>query len=164
MSPKENVIYVERDGDPIGVFYEYEDANEAVKDYLVKYGKISPKIAQEAIDNYETDDYMVYYHEVCLCGEGEPPAKQAGEPKYIWGLQPEDFAAAVISENDYVSENKVVYTEEISDDDLRAKLFNNHHGIFTIENWTEYVRYYAQERFTKEDWNVVETMKQRKLI
>ena len=22
MSPKENVIYVERDGDPIGVFYE----------------------------------------------------------------------------------------------------------------------------------------------
>ena len=84
--------------------------------------------------------------------------------KYIWGLQPEDFAAAVISENDYVSENKVVYTEEMSDDDLRAKLFNNHHGIFTIENWTEYVRYYAQERFTKEDWNVIETMKQRKLI
>lgn len=164
MSPKENVIYVERDGDPIGVFREYETANEAVKDYLVKYGKISPEMAQEAIDNYETDDYMIYYHEVCLCAKGEPPAKQTGDPKYIWGLQPEDLAAATISDSDYASDGKTVYPEEVTDDELRQKLFANHHGVFSIDNWAEYVRYYAQERFSQEDWNIIETMKKRKMI
>ena len=37
MIAKENLIFVERDGDAIGVFRDYEDANEEVEKYLSSY-------------------------------------------------------------------------------------------------------------------------------
>jgi len=85
--------------------------------------------------------------------------------KYIWGLQPEDFAVAVTDDNDWPLRNTVIYSaEEFSDADLRLKLYKNHKDWFTVGDWTETVCYYSEEAFSKEDWNLIATMKERKLI
>ena len=83
-------------------------------------------------------------------------------PKYIWGLQAEDFAAAVSEKNSESLQDVEVYSEEeFSDDALRETLLNKHKNIFFINDWAEIVRYYAEERFSEEDWRIIATMNQR---
>lgn len=85
--------------------------------------------------------------------------------KYIWGLQPEDFAVAVTDDDDWPLKNVVIYSaEELSDADLRLKLYENHKHWFTIGDWAEIVCYYSESSFCEEDWNLIATMKERKLI
>ena len=85
--------------------------------------------------------------------------------KYIWGLQPEDFAVAVIDDDNWSLKNTVIYShEELSDADLRLKLYKNHKSWFTIGDWAEIVCYYSESSFCEEDWNLIATMKERKLI
>lgn len=83
-------------------------------------------------------------------------------PKYIWGLQAEDFAAAVSDKNSESLQDVEVYSEEeFSDEDLRETLLNKHKNIFFINDWVEIVSYYAEERFSEEDWRIIATMNQR---
>lgn len=85
--------------------------------------------------------------------------------KYIWGLQAEDFAVAVTDDNNPALKEAVIYSQnELSDADLRLKLYTNHKSNFSIFTWAEDVCYYAEEAFSKEDWNLVATMKERKLV
>ena len=52
--------------------------------------------------------------------------------KYIWGIQPEDLAA-VACDNESIPPNTGTYsTEEMSDDALRAKLFESQKGKFAM--------------------------------
>ena len=66
MKAKENLVFVERDGDAIGVFHDYEDANEYVKDYLSSYLGLSVEAARQCMENNDEEDYMIYYHETCM--------------------------------------------------------------------------------------------------
>lgn len=82
--------------------------------------------------------------------------------QYIWGLEPEDFAAAG---EDMWPEDTVIYSqEEFSNDALRTKLFDNHKNCYFMENWTDDVFCYQRDSFTQEDWNIIATMKERNLI
>jgi len=66
MIGKENLIFVERDGDAIGVFRDYDDATEMVRKYLVSYMNMTQESANKCVENEEEDTYMIYYHETCL--------------------------------------------------------------------------------------------------
>ena len=76
--------------------------------------------------------------------------------KYIWGLQPEDFVAAVADDENEQFKKATIYSEEeFSDEELRNKLRENQIGSFFIWEWAEIVDYWAEDGFSEEDWNIV---------
>lgn len=82
--------------------------------------------------------------------------------KYIWGLQPEDFVAAVADDENKQFKKAVIYSEEeFSDEELRNKLRENQIGSFFIGEWAEIVDYWAKDGFSEEDWNIVATLSHR---
>lgn len=82
--------------------------------------------------------------------------------KYIWGLQPEDFVAAVTDDKNKCFKDAIIYSqEEFSDKELRDKLRENHEKTFFIGEWMEIVSYYAEDGFSQEDWNIVATINKR---